>query len=447
MGPVPWEDFPDEVWTLIFSNATIQTLLHVQNVNRRFETLVESVPLFRDYINEEEEIIQQLVLNWLGSPFDIVLPLTEDDWELLCPVLRARFRCLVRNRPGGFEEIVERAKQQDKSHYMVNKGWLYKSFLRNLHEEQRKQLIEPLRGKFINKLKNQTYICKKCGAAFTPAHNDVCHYHQYETAIKCDDYEDNVWELQCCPGVIYFARGNQIPLPNVRRHLGHCRHRLGRSDAVELHVNDDFIDLKLSTQIFPEHHRYPREQYNKHYAVDKAAKDEGTPLRRRHHHRHHQHHTPPSAPAQQQAVYPAVPYYNNQAQNQHHQHNDNSSCPIHTLSHLSLNPPTTTNHSVRYPNPKTNHRFDKTDWADFFDNDYEYEDEQERRKKNAKKRKNRQNGQNHNSQSSTMGKERKEKNQPAVASASLPSHVVSPIEEPHFQNPPGEFEIGVWRPT
>ena len=29
--------------------------------------------------------------------------------------------------------------------------------------------------------------------------------------------------------------------------------------------------------------------------------------------------------------------------------------------------------SSSYPNPKTNHRFDKTDWADFFDNDYEYE--------------------------------------------------------------------------
>ena len=78
------------------------------------------------------------VLNWLGSPFDIVLPLTDDDWELLRPVLRfinliliklnnlkrARFRCLVRNRPGGFEEIVNRAKKQDKSHYMVNKGFL-----------------------------------------------------------------------------------------------------------------------------------------------------------------------------------------------------------------------------------------------------------------------------------------------------------------------------------
>ena len=60
MGPVPWDDFPDEVWTLIFQQASIQTLLHLQNVSRRFETLVESVPLFRDYINEEEEIIRAL---------------------------------------------------------------------------------------------------------------------------------------------------------------------------------------------------------------------------------------------------------------------------------------------------------------------------------------------------------------------------------------------------
>ena len=53
----------------------------------------------------------------------------------------------------------------------------------------------------------------------------------------------------------------------------------------------------------------------------------------------------------------------------------------------------------RYPNPKTNHRFDQNDWEDFFVNDYDYEDE-ERRKKNAKKRKNRQNG--HNGHSSTQ---------------------------------------------
>ena len=71
-------------------------------------------------------------------------------------------------------------------------GWLYKSFLRNLHEEQRKQLIEPLRPKFVQKLKNESYICKKCGNAFTPAQNEVCYSHQYETAKKCNDFEDNV---------------------------------------------------------------------------------------------------------------------------------------------------------------------------------------------------------------------------------------------------------------
>ena len=60
MGPVPWDDFPDEVWTLIFQKTKIHTLLHLQNVSRRFETLVESAPLFRDYINEEEEIIRAL---------------------------------------------------------------------------------------------------------------------------------------------------------------------------------------------------------------------------------------------------------------------------------------------------------------------------------------------------------------------------------------------------
>ena len=53
--------------------------------------------------------------------------------------------------------------------------------------------------------------------------------------------------MSCCPGVFYFARGNKIPLPNVRRHLGYC----ARNTKNELHVNDDFIDLKLSTSIIP----------------------------------------------------------------------------------------------------------------------------------------------------------------------------------------------------
>ena len=88
---------------------------------------------------------------------------------------------------------------------------------------------------------------------------------------------------------------------------------------------------------------------------NKAAKDEGTPLRRSRSSQH-QIYTPPSAPPpaqqqqqQQQAVYPAVPYYNNQAQiNMNH---ENTPTIIHTLSHLSLNnQPTPTapiNNSVR----------------------------------------------------------------------------------------------------
>ena len=123
--------------------------------------------------------------------------------------------------------------------------------------------------------------------------------------------------------------------------------------------------------------------------------------------------------------------------------------------------------SRSYPNPKTNHRFDKTDWADFFDNDYEYEGrgdneqkslnlacyrinlfglsisiieyhpykDEERKKRNAKKRKNRLNG---HSASSNGQKTRNNRDKVPVPMFQ---------EEPKFQNPPGEFEIGVWRPT
>ena len=44
----------------------------MQNVNRRFEALVESVPLFRDYINEEEEIIKQLGILKLFQIFFLI---------------------------------------------------------------------------------------------------------------------------------------------------------------------------------------------------------------------------------------------------------------------------------------------------------------------------------------------------------------------------------------
>jgi len=88
MGAVPWDTLPDEIWTIILSKSSIQTLIQAQNVNRRFESLVQSLPIFQDFLHEEDSIIKALVTNWLGSPFDIVRPLTDPDWELLRPVLR-----------------------------------------------------------------------------------------------------------------------------------------------------------------------------------------------------------------------------------------------------------------------------------------------------------------------------------------------------------------------
>ena len=49
--------------------------------------------------------------------------------------------------------------------------------------------------------------------------------------------------MSCCPNVLYFARGNGIPLPSVKRYLGLCSKNMSN----ELHSNDDFNDLKLIT--------------------------------------------------------------------------------------------------------------------------------------------------------------------------------------------------------
>ena len=98
---------------------------------------------------------------------------------------------------GGFEDILLRAQKNDQSHYMVNKGelngpnfekftlgiielllgWLYKAFLRNLHDNQRQKLIEPLRHRFEEKLKTQAYVCKKCGNGYRPVNKDSCYAH------------------------------------------------------------------------------------------------------------------------------------------------------------------------------------------------------------------------------------------------------------------------------
>ena len=60
MGVVPWENLPDEIWTLILKKAPLTTLIQLQNVNTRFEALVETNNLFADFIKVEEIIIKAL---------------------------------------------------------------------------------------------------------------------------------------------------------------------------------------------------------------------------------------------------------------------------------------------------------------------------------------------------------------------------------------------------
>jgi len=412
MGAVPWDTLPDEIWTFILSKSSIQTLIQTQNVNRRFESLVQSLPIFQDFLHEEDSIIKALVTNWLGSPFDIVRPLTDPDWELLRPVLRARFRFLVKKSHGGFEDILLRAEKNDQSHYMVNKGWLYKAFLRNLHDNQRQKLIEPLRHRFEEKLKTQAYVCKKCGNGYRPVNKDSCYAHVGQPMMT---HIENVWTLSCCPHVSYFARGNGAnPLPNVRRHLGFCH-----SNYKSEHQNDDFKNLKTTTTV--DISLVPCGEYKYHEAVILAARDEGFELELQS--------GPPTYCSNYQngsKFYPITT---------HNAHQNAEFNGIYTLNSLTISNNT---QNLRYPNPKTNHRFGPSDWYDFFENDFDYEDDESRKKKKKSKKK-KIPPSTYKSESGTSGSQTE-----AVAVRS--KHQKEEFEEAKFQNPPGEFEIGIWRP-
>ena len=73
-----------------------------------------------------------------------------------------------------------------------NKGWLYRIFVRKLHENQRRKIISPLRHRFENVLQNRTYICKKCGGAFIPSQEKTCFSHVAEEPVKSTAYLENV---------------------------------------------------------------------------------------------------------------------------------------------------------------------------------------------------------------------------------------------------------------
>jgi hypothetical protein len=320
-----------------------------------------------------------------------------------------------------------------------------------LHDNQRQKLIEPLRSRFEEKLKNEIYICKKCGNGFRPKSNSYCYAH-LGNPVKSELYVDNVWSMSCCPNVLYFARGNGIPLPSVKRYLGLCSKNMSN----ELHSNDDFNNLKLITSNDASLDTGKSDgKYNFHGAVVLAAREEGFPLTKKTDHFGG-------------AIYPAemngysiskgfhptngcLPpdphfYYSQRnATNDAHQQN----ISIYSLDNLSIN----SQQNIRYPNPKANHRFGPSDWDDYWDNDHDYEDDERKRRGRKKKKKG---SINSNKQQCILPQLQCDSgingtNSSASNSASSTSSgtngIVNDVDEEHrFQNPPGEFEIGIWRP-
>jgi hypothetical protein len=102
------------------------------------------------------------------------------------------------------------------------------------------------------------------------------------------------------------------------------------------------------------------------------------------------------------------------------------------------------------PNPKREFRFEDEDWDDFFDNDFEFQpDELKPDDESSKKRKNFK-----LSKKSDRGKDRNgritEKLTENYVNMTNGDNMVTPRINPgsdtHFDNPPGEFEIGMWKP-
>ena len=119
----------------------------------------------------------------------------------------------------------------------------------------------------------------------------------------------------------------------------------------------------------------------------------------------------------------------------------------------------------RLPNPKKDFRFDSADWDDFFDNDFDYHHVVDSDDDFPKKRKNQKNGkkpaksgQMHKGGfgggASKKSSEKMLQNARSTRPTMVPNQKSAAQSEPSdnllssysFNNPPGEFEIGVWKP-
>lgn len=102
---------------------------------------------------------------------------------------RARFRTLAKSH---IDQVTSWADNGQDTVLTSNKGWLYRIFVRKLHENQRRKIISPLRHRFENVLQNRIYICKKCGGAFIPSQEKTCFSHVAEEPVKSTAYLENV---------------------------------------------------------------------------------------------------------------------------------------------------------------------------------------------------------------------------------------------------------------
>lgn len=425
--------------------------------------------------------------NWLGSPFDDIRPLHDSDWQLIMPILRARFRSLAKKR--GFEEIMDNAAKGTTNHYLSNKGWVYKMFVRKLHDNQRRKIIEPLRDRFEQKLKMKSYICNHCGENFRPYQNQPCFAHRFDTATLSPQFEKNAWFLTCCPDRLFFARSGQ-PLPEVRHGLGICPLSCGDTE----HFSDEFLNL-----ISPRTELQTKEQrqfgfYDPDRALYGAAEKAGSSLKPKNLATNgflnnqsgyinsqiipNTLQPPPygsSIPVANSQFYPythiSYPvdqtrnYENPRMQNFYDQNtpqnitytnsvnaNFNASNQMTSLADQFTNCKIKNQNSnkSRLPNPKREFRFEDEDWDDFFDNDFEFQpDELKPDDESSKKRKNFK-----LSKKSDRGKDRNgritEKLTENYVNMTNGDNMVTPRINPgsdtHFDNPPGEFEIGMWKP-
>lgn len=102
------------------------------------------------------------------------------------------------------------------------------------------------------------------------------------------------------------------------------------------------------------------------------------------------------------------------------------------------------------PNPKKEFRFESEDWDDFFENDYDYQhvDSDEDPAKKRKNQKLLKKSERSSERTKNKLKQVRNKLNGSLCDKMVPTVAMDDNQVDSFigHNPPGEFEIGVWKP-